>query len=40
LDGRFNRFYRNSAKENVWVNSPRKGFYVLRPSWADIFKEN
>jgi hypothetical protein len=40
LGGRFNRFYSNSAKENGWVNSPKKGFYVLRPSWADIFKEN
>lgn len=40
LDGRFNRFYSNSAKENGWVNSPKKGLYVLRPSWADIFKEN
>ena len=39
LDGRFNRFYSNSAKENGWVNSPKKGFYVLRPSWADILKE-
>jgi len=40
LGGRFNRFYTNSAKENGWVNSPKKGFYVLRPSWADIFKES
>jgi hypothetical protein len=39
LDGRFNRFYSNSAKENGWVNSAKKGFYVLRPSWADILKE-
>jgi hypothetical protein len=40
LGGRFNRFYTNSAKESGWVNSPKKGFYVLRPSWADILKES
>ena len=38
LGGRFNRFYTNSAKESGWVNSPKKGFYVLRPSWPDILK--
>jgi hypothetical protein len=40
LGGRFNRFYTNSAKENGWVNSPKKGVYVLLPSWTDIFKES
>jgi len=39
LGGKFNRFFSNSAKEHGWVNSPRKGFYVLRPTWIQIFKE-
>lgn len=38
LGGDFNRFYTNAAKERGWVNSPKQGFYVLRPSWRDIFE--
>jgi hypothetical protein len=40
LGGKFNRFYTNSAKEHGWVNSPKKGLYVLRPTWTEIFKED
>ncbi len=37
LDGKFNRFYTNAAKENGWVNTKKKGVYFLRPQWRDIF---
>jgi hypothetical protein len=33
----FNRFYPVQAKTNDWVDSGRKGFYKLRPSWRGIF---
>ena len=33
----FNRFYPIQAKNNDWVDSARKGFYKLRPSWRQIF---
>jgi hypothetical protein len=33
----FNRFYPIQAKNNDWVDSGRKGFYKLRPSWRQIF---
>jgi hypothetical protein len=35
----FNRFYSVQAKTNDWVDSGRKGFYKLRPSWREIFSE-
>jgi hypothetical protein len=34
----FNRFYSGAAKDNDWVESKKRGFYNLRPSWKDIFK--
>jgi hypothetical protein len=37
LDGKFNRFYSSTAKENGWVNTKKKGLYFLRPSWRQIF---
>lgn len=37
LDGNFNRFYTNSAKESGWVNTKKQGIYFLRPQWRDIF---
>lgn len=37
LRSKFNRFYSAEAKENDWVDSQKKGFYHLRPSWQDIF---
>jgi hypothetical protein len=36
---KFNRFYPVQAKTNDWVDSGRKGFYRLRPSWREIFGE-
>jgi hypothetical protein len=38
LDGQFNRFYSNAAKENGWVDTKKPGAYFLRKSWRDIFK--
>jgi hypothetical protein len=38
LNMKFNLFYTSQAKENDWVESKRKGFYNLRPSWKEIFK--
>lgn len=37
LDGKFNRFYSGSARDNGWVNTKKAGTYILRPSWKDIF---
>lgn len=34
----FNRFYPMQAKNSDWVDSGRKGFYKLRPSWRNIFQ--
>jgi hypothetical protein len=34
----FNRFYPIEAKNNDWVDSGRKGFYKLRPTWRRIFQ--
>ncbi len=39
LGMKFNRFYPGRAKDNDLVESRRKGFYNLRPSWVDIFKK-
>jgi len=39
LDGRFNHFYPNRAKEQGWVNTKKKGVYFLRPQWRDIFSD-
>jgi hypothetical protein len=35
LGGVFNRFYSNSAKDNGWVDSPKKGIYALSSTWKD-----
>lgn len=35
----FNRFYPGQAKTNDWVDSGRKGFYKLRPSWRRILSD-
>jgi hypothetical protein len=39
LGMRFNRFYAGQAKERDWVDSKRKGFYNLRPSWEGIINQ-
>ncbi len=38
LGMKFNRFYTQTAKDNDWVISEKKGTYSLRPSWMEIFK--
>jgi len=38
LEMRFNRFFPARAKENDWVDSKKKGFYNLRPTWKDATK--
>ena len=39
LGMKFNRFYPGQAKDRDWVDSKRKGFYNLRPSWEGIIKQ-
>lgn len=36
LGSDFNRFYSSQAKNQDWVDSPRQGFYVLRPNWKNV----
>jgi hypothetical protein len=36
--GKFNRFYTNEAKENGWVDTKKKGGYVLTASWREILE--
>jgi hypothetical protein len=39
LGGKFNRFYSGSAKDQGWVDAPKKGTYVLTESWKEAFDE-
>ncbi len=39
LGMKFNHFFPTSAKENGWVDSRKRGFYRLEPSWKDIFAD-
>ncbi len=39
LGGKFNRFYSGAAKDQGWVDAPKKGTYVLTESWKDVFEE-
>ena len=32
----FNRFYSNTAKDNGWVDTTKKGVYVLTKSWQQV----
>ncbi len=34
----FNRFYPTEAQDKDWVETKKRGFYNLRPSWKQIFK--
>lgn len=37
MDGmKFNRFYSQQAKDNGWVDTKKKGVYVLRSTWKEI----
>jgi len=35
LEGKFNRFYSNTAKDDGWVDTKKKGVYVLTASWKE-----
>jgi len=37
LGGKFNFAYTTRAKDNGWVDSPKRGFYVVLPGWKGIF---
>ncbi len=37
LGGKFNVAYTTRAKDNGWVDSPKRGFYVILPGWKGIF---
>jgi hypothetical protein len=37
LDGAFNRAHGTRAKDHGWVDSPKRGVYVLLPGWKAIF---
>jgi len=37
LGGKLNRAHPTRAKENGWVNSPKRGVYVVLPGWKGIF---
>jgi len=39
LGGDFQRMYSTRAKENDWVDCPKKGIYVLRPDWNKAFSK-
>ena len=39
MGGKFNPAYTTRAKDNGWINTPKKGVYELRASWREIFKE-
>jgi len=36
--GKFNLAHPTRAKDRGWVDSPRTGVYVLRPSWTEIIR--
>jgi len=38
MGGAFNPAYTTRAKEKGWVDSPKKGVYVLTNSWKEIFQ--
>jgi hypothetical protein len=35
MGGKFNRFFTSSARESGWVDTRKKGVYVLCPSWHE-----
>jgi hypothetical protein len=37
LGGKFNLAYTTRAKDNGWVDSPKRGVYVVLPGWKSIF---
>lgn len=39
MGGKFNTAYTTRAKDNGWVDTPRTGYYALRPSWTGALGE-
>jgi hypothetical protein len=39
MGGKFNPAYTTRAKDKGWVDSPRRGVYVLCGSWTEILQE-
>jgi hypothetical protein len=37
LGGKFNLAYTTRAKDNGWVDSPKRGIYIVLPGWKAIF---
>jgi hypothetical protein len=37
LGGKFNLAYTTRAKDNGWVDSPKRGIYKILPDWKGIF---
>ncbi|MDD5304946.1 MAG: hypothetical protein PHS14_17755, partial [Elusimicrobia bacterium] len=38
LGTKFNRSCTIRARESDWADNPRKGFFVLRPRWKEVFE--
>ena len=38
LGGKFNRFFSNTAKDDGWVDTRKKGTYVLTSSWKEAIE--
>ncbi len=38
MDGPFNRAHSNRAKDSGWVDSPKRGIYVLASSWREALR--
>ena len=38
--GTFNSFFTNDAKENGWVDTKKKGIYILTPAWKEALTDN
>ena len=37
LGGKIQKMYATRAKEQDWIDSPKKSAYILRPKWSEIF---
>lgn len=38
MGGAFYPMYATRAKENGWVDTPKRGVYVLSPTWKEVFE--
>jgi hypothetical protein len=38
--GTFNSFFTNEAKENGWVDTKKKGIYILTPAWKEALTDS